>query len=88
MLTATQHAAWVTRVTALLLNKRIVDVRFMSSADMEAHDWEAGPVMFQLNTGEWVDPSQDDEGNGPGSLFTTSDTLPIIPALDAAPGGA
>ena len=87
-MTATQHAVWMARVTALLINKRIVDVRFMSSADMEAHEWDAGPVMFQLHTGEWVYPSMDDEGNGPGSLFTTSASLPIIPALDATPGGA
>jgi len=49
------------------------------------HDlgWSSRAVMFRLSTGEWVYPSQDDEGNGPGSLFTTHQTLTTIPALSA-----
>jgi hypothetical protein len=35
----------------------------------------------QLLDGNVIYPSQDDEGNGPGSLFTNNETNPVIPVL-------
>lgn len=72
---------WITFSTKLLLHKTIVAVRVMTDAEMHEHGWTRCAVMFRLNTGEWVYPSQDNEGNGPGALFTTSDTVPTIPTL-------
>ena len=72
---------WITLATELLLHKTIVAVRFMTNEEMHDYGWTHCAVMFRLNTGEWVYPSQDDEGNGPGALFTTSEAVPTIPAL-------
>ena len=77
----TQDQRWTQRVSDLLLNKTIVEVAFMSDKEMRDHGWDSRAVMFRLNTGEWVYPSQDDEGNGAGSLFTTHKQLSTIPAL-------
>jgi hypothetical protein len=77
-----RNAEWTRRVRKLLLNKKIVAVHFMTVTEQKECGWDEGAVLFQLSTGEWVYPSRDDEGNGPGSLFTTSTELPIIPVLD------
>ena len=79
----TQDQRWTQRVSDLLLNKTIVEVCFMTNKEMRDHDWNNRAVMFRLNTGEWVYPSRDDEGNGPGSLFTTHKQLSTIPSLSA-----
>ena len=78
----TQDQRWTKRVTDLLVGKTIVDVAFMSDAEMRDHGWSSRAVMFRLSTGEWIYPSQDDEGNGAGSLFTTHRQCSTIPALD------
>ena len=82
MMAQTQDQRWTKRVTDLLLNKTIVEVAFMSNAEMRDHGWDSRAVMFRLSTGEWIYPSQDDEGNGAGSLFTTHRQCSTIPALD------
>lgn len=82
MMAQTQDQRWTKRVTDLLLNKTIVEVAFMSDKEMRDHGWSSRAVMFRLSTGEWIYPSRDDEGNGPGSLFTTHKQLSTIPALN------
>ena len=79
----TQEQRWTKSVSDLLLSKTIVEVAFMTDAEMRNHGWSSRAVMFRLSTGEWVYPSQDDEGNVPGSLFTTNQQLSTIPALSA-----
>jgi hypothetical protein len=43
--------------------------------------WSGRPIAFQLNDGNWIYPSADDEGNEGGSLFTSDDKDPILPLL-------
>lgn len=76
-----QEQQWTKRVSDLLLNKRILEVAFMTEAEMRDHGWNHRAVMLRLSSGEWIYPSQDDEGNGAGSLFTTSEQCSTIPAL-------
>ena len=54
--------------------KRIVEVRAMTSEELEAEGWgdwqQFGSVpMFVLDDGTLIYPSRDAEGNGPGELF-------------------
>ena len=58
-----------TQVT--LVGRRIVEVRAMSTRELEAEGWppdETVPVLV-LDDGTILFPSRDEEGNGPGALF-------------------
>jgi len=43
--------------------------------------WSSKPVCFQLDDGTWLYPSQDDEGNNGGALFTTSKVESCLPVM-------
>jgi hypothetical protein len=73
--------AWVSHIKRVLLGRTINKVEYMSAKERTDLDWHRSPIMFRLNSGVWVYPSQDDEGNGAGSLFTNDKNLPIIPSI-------
>ena len=54
-----------------IVGRTIIHVRIMTAAERESWGWERGhwPVVFQLDDGTYLVPSQDDEGNGPGAIF-------------------
>jgi hypothetical protein len=57
-----------------LIGRRIVEVRAMTRAELDAQGWQvyphhAEPVVLVLDDGTRLFPSQDEEGNGPGALF-------------------
>lgn len=72
---------WETDVSKLLLNKKIVAVRYMNDKEMEDHGWHRRALLIQLDDGTVIYPSSDDEGNDAGALFTTSEDLPTIPVI-------
>lgn len=72
---------WATKASKLLVGKKIVSVEYMNTADLEELDWYRASLVITLDDGTSIYPSQDDEGNGPGSLFTTDEKLPIIPVV-------
>ena len=43
--------------------------------------WYKRPVCMLLDNGVWIYPSQDDEGNDGGALFTSIDNKPCLPVL-------
>jgi hypothetical protein len=72
---------WTEKAKALLLHKRIVNVRYLSQEEADDMGWSSRGVAFQTNDGNWFFPSRDDEGNDCGALFTTDkkvDCLPVI----------
>lgn len=72
---------WTDTAKGLLLNHKIVEVRYLTKKEAEILDWYARSVVFVLDNGVMVFPSADDEGNGPGALFTSDrkhDVLPVI----------
>ena len=64
-----------------LLGKKIVKVRYLNKQELEEFGWEESCVAFQLDDGNWIFPSQDDEGNGAGALFTCNDANPVLPVI-------
>jgi hypothetical protein len=64
-----------------LLGKKIVKVRYLNRADLENLGWDQSAIAFQLDDGNWIFPSQDDEGNGAGSLFTCNEKNPTLPTI-------
>lgn len=67
----------------ILLNKKIVQVRYMTEAEQQAFGWYHKSVVLQLDDGTLVFPSRDDEGNDAGALHYIKDgepdyCLPVI----------
>jgi hypothetical protein len=56
-----------------VVGKTITSVRQLSEDEAEGMGWDncggAVPVVFMLNDGSCLIPSQDPEGNGPGHIF-------------------
>ena len=72
---------WIQRISKLLVGKKIVEIQYMSEKDAEEQGWYRRPIQMKLEDGTWLTPSQDDEGNDGGSLFTNSKDLPTIPVI-------
>jgi len=55
-----------------LIGRKIVRIRPLSNADRKVEGWEethGATSVIELDDGTLIYPSQDDEGNGPGTLF-------------------
>jgi len=55
-----------------LIGKKIMAIRPISTKELEAEGWEGtntATCVILLEGGTLLYPSQDDEGNGPGTLF-------------------
>ena len=72
---------WENVASKLLLNRKIVGVRYMTAAEADDHGWYTQCVVIKLDNGVLIYPSADDEGNAAGALFTTDpdeQTLPVL----------
>ena len=77
-----KEKVWVKRAERVLLNKKIVKVRWMTMSEQAATGWDGDrAIILELDDGTLVYPSRDDEGNGPGALFTTDKKEPVLPVL-------
>lgn len=74
-------ARWVKDIEKVVKGKTIVNVRYMTDEEVEIMGWGAAAVVLQLSNGTLIYPSMDDEGNGAGAIFTTSDKCPIFPVI-------
>jgi len=65
----------------LLLNKKIVNVRYLTQKEAEDLGWYVRTVAFQTEDGLWFFPSRDDEGNDGGALFTSDEKDSCLPVM-------
>ena len=72
---------WTKIAADQLLNRRIVKVRYMTEAEAHEMEWNWRGIVLQLDDGTLIFPSEDDEGNGPGALFTNNEDNPVIPVI-------
>ena len=72
---------WIERISKLLVGKKIVKVEYMTEELAKEQGWYKRPIQILLNNGTWLTPSQDDEGNDGGALFTRDDDLQTIPVI-------
>jgi len=72
---------WTDKASEILLNRKIVKVRYMNDKEADDMGWYSRPVAFLLDNGVWIFPSADDEGNDGGALFTTSQDMSVLPVL-------
>ena len=73
--------SWAEKAAGVLLGRKIVRVRYVTEQEMRDLYWHQSGVVMELDNGTLVYPSQDDEGNGPGALFTSDENTPVIPVL-------
>lgn len=72
---------WGEKAKALLLHKRIVNVRYLTQEEADDMGWDERTVAFQTQDGLWFFPSRDDEGNGGGALFTSDEKQSCLPVI-------
>lgn len=72
---------WTKAAQKQLLGKKIVKARYMSKHEASSLGWFNRCVVIELDDGNIIYPSSDDEGNEAGSLFTNDEVEPILPVL-------
>jgi len=72
---------WEQDVKNLLVGKKIVKVEWMSNKEADDCGWYSRPVALLLDSGVWIYPMRDDEGNDGGALATSSEIMPVIPVF-------
>ena len=72
---------WDEVAKGLLLNKKIVNVRYLTEKEAEDLGWYERVVAFQTEDGLWFFPSRDDEGNDGGALFTSDEKDSCLPVM-------
>jgi hypothetical protein len=72
---------WIKKISSLLVGKKIVKIQYMTEKVAEEQGWYRRPIQIKLEDGTWLTPSQDDEGNDGGSIYTNIEQLPIIPVI-------
>lgn len=72
---------WTLDAQALLVGKKVVDVRYMTEEEAKDNLWYTRPIIIVFDDGTYLIPMADDEGNNGGALFTSCVTMPIIPVI-------
>lgn len=74
-------ARWVGRMEKVLVGRQISKIRYMTDEEQDNMGWSYKAPVIELDNGDSIFPSSDDEGNDAGSLFTTFEELSVIPAI-------
>lgn len=72
---------WTDIAKDQLLNRKIVDVRYLSQDEADDLGWTHRPVVIHLDDGNLLFASCDDEGNEGGALFTNNQANPVLPVM-------
>ena len=76
---------WIKKAESVLLNRKIVNVRYMDDDEMEAVGFTSHrPLVLQLDDKTIFYPSSDDEGNDGGAIHyqKENDDQSILPVFD------
>ena len=72
---------WEQKAEAMLLGKKIVKVRYLSEDERKSLGWTGKCLVIQLDDGNIIYPSSDDEGNEAGCLFTNDEKITKFPTV-------
>ena len=72
---------WTEIAKEQLLGKKIVGVRYLKPEETKNMAWRSRCVVIILDDGNMIYPSMDEEGNGPGVLFTNNKKEPTLPTI-------
>ena len=74
--------SWQSKVNKHLVGKKIVKVEWLDPKETDRlFGWDHQPCEIHLDDGTILTPSQDDEGNNAGSIFTNIEDLKCIPVF-------
>lgn len=65
----------------VLVGKKIKEVRYLTNDEKEDLGWYRRSLVIFFTDGTYMFPSQDDEGNDAGALFTNIKGLETIPVI-------
>ena len=72
---------WGQKCSEVLVGKTIKEVRYLTKKEQEDLGWYDSSLVIFFTDGNYIFPSQDDEGNGAGSLFTSFESISTIPTI-------
>ena len=72
---------WAKVASDMLVGRKIVRARYMSEGEKESMGWRNRPIVLQLDDGNMIYASSDDEGNDAGAMFTNSEKHPVLPVI-------
>ena len=74
--------SWQNKVNKHLVGRKIVKVEWLDPKETDRlFGWDHQPCEIHLDDGTILTPSQDDEGNNAGSIFTNIEDLKCIPVF-------
>lgn len=77
----TTEQKWAKVASDMLVGRKIVIARYMTEGERESMGWSNRPIVLQLDDGNMIYASSDDEGNGAGAMFTNSEKQPVLPVI-------
>ena len=83
---------WKKKAEKLLLNRKIVSLRWITTNEAEAMGWWHRPIVLKLDDGNYIMPQSDDEGNDGGALWVhgadgdADNVMPVIALNDIQVG--
>ena len=72
---------WTNIASSQLKGKTVDYVRYLTAEEMKGLGWDNATIVIFFTDKSYVFPSRDDEGNGPGALFTSDDNEPTLPVM-------
>ena len=72
---------WTKVASDMLVGRKIVMARYMSEGERASMGWSNRPIVLQLDDGNMIYASSDDEGNAAGAMFTNSEKQPVLPVI-------
>ena len=75
---------WTNKANSILLNRKIIGVRYLEDVEQEAFGWYSKCVVIELDNGTILFPAKDDEGNDAGALHYLggdTDMIDVLPVI-------
>ena len=77
---------WNKQAKKVLLNRKIVQVKYVDTKEANSYMWGKRPISFTLDNGTRIIAQMDDEGNDGGALWYGNkdgeDLLPVLSLED------
>jgi hypothetical protein len=72
---------WLKIASDQLVGRKIVSVRYMCEEEVDDYGWHKRSLVIELDDGNCIFPSVDEEGNEAGVMFTQNPGNPVLPTL-------
>jgi hypothetical protein len=70
---------WEDDATKAFKGKVVQSIRWMTEDEQKDMYWDRSCPIIEFTDGSFLFPSQDDEGNAPGAMYTSDRDISILP---------